>query len=268
MRDVNAKLDWAVKHRDDLMDLLRDYAKPHGGDARPLGIEFDQRIPGRVEARFIAEKPLPIEASLHAADLVHNTRTALDHVLARLKETFGGDVGAGSFPLTRSDADWKGLVYPKPDRDGKRRTGPLDGLPTKVRLALYREQPFKRFPGHPGADPMAILNKLDNDDKHRLLRPTFAYPAAERAVDVIEVRDPKMIISEQNIWVAGNELEHGTVMARYRHRGRATSLFRVHPAAEIRFSTGPIDGARTTYEAMIDRVHNTARMGAALIDTL
>ena len=31
--------------------------------------------------------------SLRAADLVHNARVALDHLLARVKELFGGDVG-------------------------------------------------------------------------------------------------------------------------------------------------------------------------------
>jgi hypothetical protein len=41
---------------------------------------------------------MPLEMSLLAADLVHNTRVALDHVPARLKDHFGGDASQGSFP--------------------------------------------------------------------------------------------------------------------------------------------------------------------------
>jgi hypothetical protein len=47
---------------------------------------------------------MPVEMSLLAADLIHNTRTALDHILARLKEHFGGNPGKGSFPTWTSSA--------------------------------------------------------------------------------------------------------------------------------------------------------------------
>jgi hypothetical protein len=59
MRDVYAKLAWAEKHLAALMSLARDYLRLCGGDDRPLGIEFDNRRPSIVVARFIAEKPLP-----------------------------------------------------------------------------------------------------------------------------------------------------------------------------------------------------------------
>jgi hypothetical protein len=139
MRDVYVKLAWAEEHLAELMTLAGDYLRPGGGDDRPLGIRFDNRQPSVVVARFIAEKPLPIEISLHAGDLVHNARTALDHVLARLKDHFGGDRRSGTFPITESDADWKGRIYPR--RDGIRQPGPLDGLPCSVRMLVYREQP-------------------------------------------------------------------------------------------------------------------------------
>jgi hypothetical protein len=113
MRDVYAKLAWAEEHLAELMGLAHDYLRPAGGDERPLGIELDNSRPPVVVAKFIVERPMPVEISLHAGDLVHNTRTALDHVLARLKDHFGGDTGRGTFPITESDADWKGRIYPR-----------------------------------------------------------------------------------------------------------------------------------------------------------
>jgi hypothetical protein len=262
--DVNSKLDWAEKHLADLMHLAQEYLRPGGGDARPLGIEFDDTRPPVVIARFIIEEPVPVEISLHAGDLVHNTRTALDHVLARLKDHFGGDTRSGTFPITESDADWKGRVYPR--RDGKRRPGPLDGLSCSARTLIYREQPHVAYAGRRHEDPMAILSASDNTDKHRLLQHGFAYPTAERGLDLIEVRNRKRVLSEVNVWTSGQPIEHGTVMARYVIRGIAKGVIRVNRNAEVKLATGPLGAPRTTYEDMIARVRAIADKAAALID--
>lgn len=264
MTDVYAKLAWAEKHLAKLMSLAQEYLRPGGGGDRPLGIEFDNRRPPIVVARFICERPMPVEISLHAGDLVHNTRTALDHVLARLKDHFGGGSRSGTFPITESDADWKGRIYPR--RDGKRQRGPLDGLPCSARLQIYREQPHVAHGDRRRGDPIAILSALDNTDKHRLLHHGFVYPAAERGLDLIQVRDRKKVLSEGNVWVSGQPITHGTVMARFRVRGLAKDLLRVDPNAEIKLSTGPLDAPRTTYEDMIVRVRGIADRAGALID--
>jgi hypothetical protein len=207
----------------------------------------------------------PIEISLHAGDLVHNARTALDHVLARLKGRFGGDVRSGTFPITESDADWKGRIYPC--RDGKRQRGPLDGLPCSARVLIYREQPHVAYAGRRQEDPVAILSGMDNTDKHRLLQHGFACPAAQRGLDLIQVRNRKMVLSEENVWVSGQPVAHGTVMARFRIRGLAEGLLRVDPDAEIKLSSGLLDAPGTTYEDMIARVRGMADKAAALIDS-
>jgi hypothetical protein len=265
MRDVYAKLEWAEEHVAELMSLAREYLRPGGGDDRPLGIEFDNRRPSIVVAKFIAEEPLPIEISLHAGDVVHNARTALDHVLARLKDRFGGDSRSGTFPITESDEDWKGRIYPR--RDGKRQRGPLDGLPCAARMLIYREQPHVAYGERRREDPIAILSALDNADKHRLLHHGFVYPAAERGLDLIQIRDRRRVLSEENVWVSGQPIAHGTVIARFRIRGLARGLLRVDPTAEIRLSTGPLDAPRTTYDEMIARVRCIADRAAALIDS-
>lgn len=207
---------------------------------------------------------MPVEISLHASDLVHNARTALDHVLARLKDHFGGDARSGTFPITESDADWKGRVYRR--RDGERLRGPLDGLPCSVRMLIYREQPHVVYAGRKEDDPMTILSAMDNTDKHRLLYPSFAYPLAERGLDLIEVRDSKRVLSAENVWTGGQPIEHGTVMARFRVRGLAKGLLRADQNAEVKLSTGRLGAPTTTYEDMIARVRIVADKAAELID--
>jgi hypothetical protein len=256
MRDVYAKLSWAEKHLVDLTDLAREYIRPDGGDERPLGIAFDDTRLPVVIARFIIEEPPPPDIALHAADLIHNARTALDHVVARLKEHFGGNVRQGTYPITESDADWKGRVYPR-RQNGERAPGPLDGLPCAARTLIYREQPHVAYPGRRHDDPMAVLSKMDNDDKHRLLHPAFVYPNAERGLDLIEVRNQKRVLSARNSWRTGQPLEDGTVMARYVVRGPAKGLLRVRQDAEGKLSTGPVGGPRVTYEDIITRVRDT-----------
>ena len=172
---------------------------------------------------------------------VHNTRAALDHVIARLKDRFGAahDVRDGTFPITESDADWKGRVYPR--RDGRRRRRPLDGLPCSARMLIYSEQPHVAYPGRRQEDPLAILSALDNTDKHRMLHHGFAYPAAECGLDLIEVRDRKRVAQEQNVWTSGEPIDHGTVVARCIIPGRAEGVLGVDPKAEVKLSTGPLD---------------------------
>jgi hypothetical protein len=99
-----------------------------------------------------------------------------------------------------------------------------------------------------------------------LLHHGFVYPAAERGLDLIQVRDRKKVLSEGNVWVSGQPITHGTVMARFRVRGLAKDLLRVDPNAEIKLSTGPLDAPRTTYEDMIVRVRGIADRAGALID--
>ena len=263
MGDVHAKLAWAEWHLERLTNLGRDFLRPRGGDDRPLGITFDHSRPPLVVAKFIAEEPMPIEISLHAGDCVHNTRSALDHVLARMKDHYGGDIRTGTFPITQSDNDWKGRIYPK--RDGRRLPGALDGLPCKARVLIYREQPHIAYAGQSDVDPIAVLSTMDNTDKHRLLQHGFAYPAVDRGLDLIEVRNRGRVFWEDNVWVTGEPLEDGTVVARFRIRGRAQDVLRVNPGAELALATGPLGARRTTYREMIARVRGIADRAAGLM---
>jgi hypothetical protein len=133
-------------------------------------------------------------------------------------------------------------------------------------MLIYREQLHIAYSARRQEDPMAILSAMDNTDKHRLLHHGFAYPAAKRGLDLIEVRDRRAVVSAENGWTSGEQIEHGTVMARYRIRGDPKRVLRVDPHAEIKLSTGPVEGPRTTYEDMVARVRGIADRAVALIN--
>lgn len=116
--DVHRKLDWATSRHEEMIRVFEGYAKPGGGDERPCGIQWRQmdRPRGLVVARFIIDEPMPEAMSMLAADLVHNTRSALDHILARLKEHLGGDPGRGSFPIRQTEQGWQDRARPSRTR--------------------------------------------------------------------------------------------------------------------------------------------------------
>lgn len=259
MRDVHAKLDWATNRHDEMVRVFEEFAKPGGGDDRPYGIAVQEpgKPAGLVVARFIVEEPMPTEMGLLAADLIHNTRAALDHVLARLKDHCGGDAGHGSFPTWQTEELWHEKVVKK----GK--GSALHGLDQTAIDFIYAEQPLHLTA--PAEDALVILNKLDNDDKHRLLAPVFIYTRVDRGVDLIEVRDPGRVKTTNNLWTRGQPLQDGTNLARFMISGEPKGVIQAHPEAPIGFASGDVDPV-IGYTTMIARVRDIAERAAALID--
>jgi hypothetical protein len=259
LSDAYAKLDWATKRHDAMQRRFEDFAKPGGDDERPYGIRFHEpnRPAGLVVASFIVEQPMPIEMSLLAADLVHNTRVALDHVLARLKDHFGGDAGQGSFPTWQSEEQWQEQVVKKGERSA------LHGLAQRAVDLIYAEQPLHRTT--PAEDPLVIINRLDNADKHRLLYSAFVYPGVDRGADLIEVLDRTKVKRVENLWEAGQPLENGTKLARFMIRGEARRAISARSDAPIGFASGELAAPRTSYIDLIARVRGIADRAVNLI---
>jgi hypothetical protein len=240
-----------------MLRIFEEYLKPGGADERPCGVRF--RGPkALVVAFFNIDKPMPNAMRMLAADLVHNTRTALDHILARLKDQFGGDPGQGSFPTRQTEQDWLDSVI----KPGKK--SPVHGLPPDAVDLIYNEQPL--HDAVPAEDPLVILNKLDNDDKHKVLSPSFVYTDATQGVDLIEVLDPDRVKVAKNLWTPGMELEDGRPLASYLIEGDVRRILRADDTARLGFATGKVGSARTGYVMMIDRVRNIAIMAERLID--
>jgi hypothetical protein len=260
LSDVYKKLSWAERCHDQMVERFEEFAAPGGGDERPFGIQFAEpgKPRGLVLARFIVERPMPIEMALLSADAIHNARVALDHILARLKDRFGGDPGRGSFPTWKSEAEWKEKVV-----DAGRRSS-LHGLDKAAVDLVYREQPLHQ--PSPAEDPLVVLNNLDNADKHRLLYPSFVYPGVATGLELIEVRDPRRVRAQTNAWTFGKRLDDGTLLAHFLVQGRPRDVLGAASTAPIGFATGELGAPRVGYIDMIDRVRAIADAAQSLID--
>lgn len=200
-------------------------------------------------ARFTIEADVPLEMSLVAADLVHDTRVALDHVLAALKEHFGGDPGKGSFPVCATTDGSAARV------ESAGRRGPLRGLENEAVDLVRRVQPM-----HAGGsnDPLVALDALDNADKHRLLQRSFVYPAdtAQTGPDLIIVTRPERPTVQTSLRRASERLNHGTALAKYLVRGCAQDPLRARQDAPIGFTIGELDAPKADFTAMTERVND------------
>jgi hypothetical protein len=261
LASAHAKLNWAESRHEQMQRTFVEFARPGGGDERPYGIHFREQMrpAGFVTATFIEEQPMPVELSLLAADLVHNTRVAVDHVLAQLKDHFGGNAGRGFFPTCERDDDWERIVV----RAGRR--SPLQGLANPAVDLIYSEQPLHR--DGPSEDPLVILNRLDNADKHRLLYPAYVYTGVECGLDLIEVVERRRVVRATNSWRAGQALEHGTSIAEFLIRGPARETLRARTDAPIGFASGDRNVGQTSYAALIDRARAIVYKAAVLIDS-
>lgn len=205
LSDVYAKLDWAARRHEEMERLFEDFAKPGGGDERPYGIRYRARNKpaGLVVAFFIVEQPMPLEMSLLAADVVHNTRVALDHVLARLKDHFGGDPGRGSFPTWQSEALWEEKVVKAGNRSA------LHGLGQPAIELIYAEQPLHRERRPAGPNDLCVEIQRD--------KPASAGPLGDfrnrRARLMVEVLTPEWLKGRKRLLIAalakslGDELD-------------------------------------------------------------
>lgn len=259
MVDVMAKLDWASALQQRMIDRFAVFASPGGGDERPYGIELRERKKpaGLVTATFIVEEQLPVEMSLLAADCIHNIRVALDHVLARLKDHLGGDPGRGTFPICRTEDEWRERVT----RAGRRSS--LAGLDDSGVELIYAAQPLHL--DQPDNDPLVVISRLDNADKHRLLHPTFVYAGVSEGAELIEILDPGKVRTVRSIWHSGEALEHGTRLAEFLLRGGPRDTLRAHRTVPIGFAWGELGQPEAHIADMISRVRTIAQDGEDLL---
>ena len=164
------KVDRAEHHFIDLDVEIRKYESKHAyGPVHKPNRGGDKNR--WVYVLQITEQP-DADLSLILGDVVHNLRTALDHVLVAMRpRNLRWNSG---FPLNDVDIWAKDAAGEFVSRDHKRRasfTNAVEGLEAPA-IALIKElQPYSM--ANDGFDaklhPLGILGRLDNADKHREL---------------------------------------------------------------------------------------------------
>jgi len=113
----------------------------------------------------VTDRPDPMLSAM-IGDCVHDIRCALDHVVtAHVPPKFSR---ASNFPIRLKDP-WEknadgGFVYPDKERAGF--DGAIEGLGERATALIKALQPYASH-FDPMLDHLAIVNELDNSDKHR-----------------------------------------------------------------------------------------------------
>jgi hypothetical protein len=161
-----------MEHSAKLMEEFRAY---EARKAYVFDLEREPQGGGDVLCRVFASEvePPPDHWPLLAGEAIQNFRAALDHSIWAAWRSVASNLGDGShtaFPITQT---------PEKFADNAWR---FEGVPPAVRLCVERWQPYAGiWAATPQVDPLAILNRLSNVDKHRSLT-TVAGAVSEAAI--------------------------------------------------------------------------------------
>jgi hypothetical protein len=121
---------------------------------------------------------IPIRLALLAGDVVHNARSALDHIAYQLVRLDGGKPDERTATPLRS-------FEPKKGRSLDSYEAALNGIADKRALTFIASlQPYKP-PKTVEREDLALLHELDIIDKHRLIRPGVAHMVEAHGKSVI-----------------------------------------------------------------------------------
>jgi hypothetical protein len=152
LRDAWLKIERARTHLSSLDSEVTQF-----GNGTPYPVVTDRDEAGNTVAKvLVAEQPPPRMAAI-VGDIVHNLRSALDYVAWQLVDANRGNPGKHtSYPICST-----------PEKFELSGRAALYRATESAILAVRTSQPFTVDP--PDTHPLAILEELDNHDKHRLL---------------------------------------------------------------------------------------------------
>jgi hypothetical protein len=163
LSSVLLKLDRASEHLDCLREQTRTFL-----ERKPAPFDFRTEKttrrgkPDLHILRAIVRREPPRELGLTVGDVVQNIRHALDHLVYELSTPSRRNRGKTGFPIFDDRCRFEVLGEPM-----------IKGITGDERTLIERHQPYQA--SHPpGNHPLAILNKLANQDKHRVLLPVIA----------------------------------------------------------------------------------------------
>lgn len=179
-------------------------------ESRPYRMTFDPDIETGDQVVRVELDPLPsaIKWGVQIGEIVHNLRSALEHVVWKAVEANGNvPTRATGFPLFVNESDFRAA-----GRSGGQRM--INGVSDDVRALIERLQPFHaREKGEePEAHILYVLNELWNTDKHRVLH--LCSTIAD--VSVSDVRAEGRVQIENLVIREPGRVERAAEIARYR----------------------------------------------------
>jgi hypothetical protein len=198
------KLDRAVAHFRSLHSMAGKYISDEEPFIYHPKIDMQH---SRYVVRVEVDVPIPPELSLIAGDFIQNLRAALDHLVWQLVIANGQRPDTGNaFPIHSQKPTRK-------NRGLERWRRQTRGLHPAADYWIDQIQPYRR-PNGPSRDPMTILARLSNEDKHRVVLSSVAsvpHPdTAEPRMNITPISDVGPIKSYE--LEARKPLESGDVL--------------------------------------------------------
>jgi hypothetical protein len=178
---VAVKLDRAAEHLETI----------HSGFRQFIEVDLENRTsqvgdidPHQTGWQFIRWGKVPAPDPRLGAilgDFVHNVRSALDQTIWQLVKANGcTPERTTQWPVSETEGQWRNDITHR-DIDN-RGPAPTAGLSNDAFELVRQFQPFQAGKKLRSKDPLLILHRLSNEDKHRTLHAAASYPA-ELAAD-------------------------------------------------------------------------------------
>lgn len=206
-----AKLDRARTHFQSLGASLEAFMRSKTHDF--VVTEFDPNTGEKVVNLKILEEPKNPEWGLILGDMVHNLRSALDHLVWQLVILNGKKPSRqNQFPIIGAKKEY--WEIPK-DRSESVRDRMLAGVAEEHRAFIDVVQPFngRRDPGTRTA--LSILSSISNADKHRVIHAGFVL-TEEPSPDIFDATTTHPGGAAINMKMKWGELKDGAEIMRFR----------------------------------------------------
>lgn len=236
LESARAKITRSAEHYAALAKACQEFtdSQPH-----EVTVDFDPDV-GCYVAHFHVRRHPPNDLSLILGDLVHNARSALDHAawqvacLRNAEEDLLKPKTRGliAFPITQRPNEFANHAL-------------LRFITQEARAVFERHQPYHKA-DEPERHWLALLNRMWNADKHRLLHPSFALSSVGKtgfAPAALVLKDMEGGFEIESLLHGAEGIEDGAKIAHIRFAAGPsprTQRVRVQtqPPAHIVFGTG------------------------------
>jgi hypothetical protein len=218
LSDLQLKLDRAENHLDGLSKEIQDVAENHSVTIGAQHNELDN-----TDTAIITNVPeVRREWGVMLGDFLHNTRSALDHLVSALVVVSGGTVtNRHQFPICDTLQQWQSRVAQA--SQAQNWLGSVDPSHVAVIETLQPYQPTT------GLKSLATLARFSNADKHRLIHGTVINITQEPQLSGILAVPLEITQVNYLALTPGSALQDGAPLARY----RARPVVGINPAGEM-----------------------------------